>query len=76
MDDKRLHGTNVRGEDHYLSKLTKDDVLHIKSISPSMSQRQIAKQYGVSQMCIWNILAGRSWGWAAPDLSTVHRLRK
>lgn len=61
--DKELHGTSQRGENNPYSKLTESDVITIRSLLGSKSQRQIAKDFGVSQFCIHSIKSGKKWGW-------------
>ena len=53
---KRL---DTRGERHGVSKLTEDDVLHIRDMGGS--QREIGRQFGVCQQQICAIRARRAW---------------
>lgn len=61
--DKELHGTAQRGEKNPYSKLTESDVRTIRNLLGVKSQRQIAKDFGVSQFCIHSIKSGKKWGW-------------
>lgn len=63
MADCVLHGTRPRGERHGRSKLTETQVRSIRRLKGTMSQREIARLFGVSQMTISLIHTGRKWGW-------------
>lgn len=53
---------NSLGEKNVNAKLTKRIVLKIRMIERySLSVKQIAKKYGVSQSCIRHILLGNTW---------------
>lgn len=47
--DKRLHGTDNRGERHYNAKLTDEDVARMREIGGHMTKAEIAKAFGVSR---------------------------
>ncbi len=49
-----------KGEKQHLAKLTKDDVLEIRS-RPWENQYDLAKEFGVSQHTIWAVLRNRTW---------------
>ena len=52
----------VRGTEHHKAKLTPEDVRQIVSLHRSgTSQRELARQYGVSKNAIRLILKGRNW---------------
>jgi hypothetical protein len=72
--DKLAHGTarigerhwsksmperRARGVGHGLAKLTDDDVRKIRQ--DGRYQREIAKDFGVSQRAVWSIKAGKTW---------------
>lgn len=68
----RLHPEwAARGEDHGCAKLTKEQVEEIRRAYAasvrisykrrSPSQRDLARQYGVEQSTIWQIVRGRTW---------------
>lgn len=62
--DKVEHGTQRRGEQIHSSKLTAHDVQQIRSLRGTMSQSDIAKEYGVSQSQVSDIQNHkRSWVW-------------
>ena len=62
--DKRRHGRAVFGSRHPLAKLNESDVVAIKAMlaTGKFTQRQIAKQFGVSVGKIGHIKSGLSWG--------------
>ena len=60
--DRVLHGTDSRGEKSGTAKLTKTNVKHIRSlIKQGLSQREIARRYGVQQAAIWCIHNKKTW---------------
>ncbi|TPJ76889.1 Lrp/AsnC family transcriptional regulator [Mesorhizobium sp. B2-6-3] len=61
--DKVLHGTDSRGERSSSAKLTRRDVLHIRKINGTLSQRAIAEQYGIDQSTVSDIVRRKSWFW-------------
>jgi len=61
--DKVEHGTHNRGERQHMAKLTEDDVLHIRAMKGKVLQRELAAEYGVGQMQICRIQAGKNWAW-------------
>lgn len=61
--DKLAHGTHLRGSSVGNSKLTESEVLAIKSLIPTMLQRDIAARFGVSRRMISAIKQGKRWGW-------------
>lgn len=48
------------------NKLSENDVLTIRSQRGSVSQRALARMYGVSQGTISHIMTGRNWRWFKP----------
>lgn len=66
--DKKRHGTQVAGEAHGASKLTWQDVRAIRQ-STGVSQRKLARTYGVSQQNIWQILHHTRWQEPAAERS-------
>lgn len=56
---KKGRNGHVRGEKHYASKLTRDQVLEIRS--SSLSLRQAAIEYGVSKSLVAGIRSRRKW---------------
>lgn len=64
MGHKKIHGTvNARaGEKHPAAKLTARNVKSIRALrAGGLLQREIAKQFGVSQVQIGNICRRASW---------------
>ena len=57
--DKRLHGTDMRGETHPQVKLTEDDVRAIRTDSRSL--HSIAKDYPVTYAAISLIKRRKTW---------------
>lgn len=73
--DRILHGTHNRGERHGMSKLTDVQVLEIKELlSKGYSQRSVAKRFGVSQSCIYDIKTGKRWVWCIAPVGSVSPL--
>jgi hypothetical protein len=60
--DKLRHGTRVAGAIK-AAKLTPHQVIEIKSLLGSETQRQIAARYNISQSVIARIATGQIWGW-------------
>lgn len=54
---------NIKGENHPNSKLTKEDVIKIRSLYPSNTHLQIAKMYGMCRRQIGDIINRKNWGW-------------
>jgi hypothetical protein len=65
MADTLRHGThvNTRGERHGQAKLTETQVLTIYAARGRISQRTLARRYGIGQTQITRIQRGESWGW-------------
>lgn len=63
MRDKNLHGTSYRGEKHYRSKLTEQQVLYIRKIVNKDNYSDIAKEYNVDKYAIRAIMIKRTWAW-------------
>jgi predicted XRE-type DNA-binding protein len=65
MDAVRHHGGN-RGEKNGYSKLSSMGVRVIRRLLElgTMSQRKIAKVFGVSQTAVYQIGNGQRWGWS------------
>ena len=57
-------GRNVPsvGESHGRSKLTTEQVSDIRATYPTMTQREIAAKFGVSQSQVHRIIRGKNWG--------------
>lgn len=58
------HGSFARGEGHWLSKLTKNDVLQIRrDLESGMSLSKTARKFNVASTTISGIKRGDSWAW-------------
>lgn len=62
-NDKIEHGTILSGPKHYLSKFNNDQIVKIRRLAEKegMSQRKIAKIYGVSPTTIYKIINNISY---------------
>jgi len=67
-EQKRDHGTLARGIQVPTSKLTESQVLEIQRqySDGGISQRSLAKEFGVSQTMIGHIVRGENWAWLDP----------
>lgn len=61
--DKLEHGTLLRGVNVVGSKLTEEQVYDIRSLNGGMSQREIAKRFGIAQGTVSDIRLRKSWAW-------------
>ena len=61
MADKEAHGTVAAGERNGSSKLTRAQVVEIRSLKGSVSQEKIGKMFGVAQSTISEIHLGKKW---------------
>lgn len=59
--DKARKLRGPRGTRHRSAKLTDADVISIRSLYPGMSQMAIAKQYGMNQTVISDIVRRKTW---------------
>jgi hypothetical protein len=59
--DKIAHKTTNRGTKHGMAQLSDDEVRAIRSIGNTKSQRQIARDFGISQTAVWEILTRKKW---------------
>jgi HNH endonuclease len=62
-DDRVLGGRQARGERQGLAKLRQQDVDEIRLLyaTGGISQRALARKFGVSQRAIWAIVHGETW---------------
>lgn len=51
------------GWNNWSTVLTKEQVLEIRAIYPSKTQRALARKYGVTQTAIWCIVNRKTWDW-------------
>jgi hypothetical protein len=61
FEDRKRHGTEVKGVDVNTAKLKEQDVLKIRASNES--NRSLAKRYGVSPTHIGYIKKRKSWAW-------------
>lgn len=54
-------GLHKKGEGHYKSKLTNDEVKEIKSLGKYATYEEIGQKYGVSKATIRDVLLCRTW---------------
>lgn len=60
--DKTHHGTQTKGENHPVAKLTEQEVMDIRQLkSQGFSCAKLAKTYHVTRSMISNIITGKSW---------------
>lgn len=59
--DKVLHGTQTRGENHPVARLTEADVCAIRASAAKQSQRSVAREFGVSPAQVNRIVHGKRW---------------
>lgn len=58
--DMERHGTVRRGEDH-IAKITRADVLFIRSNAGAISQSRLAERFGITQTAVSAIVRRRNW---------------
>lgn len=63
-EDRVAHGNQARHERHGMAKLTADDVREIRRLLGTMSQRAIAKRFGVDPSLISRLHTGDRDMWA------------
>lgn len=61
MQDKARHGTQIRGEQSAQARIDEAAVREIRTLAVVMTQRELAAQFGISQVAINHILNGRTW---------------
>jgi hypothetical protein len=62
MQDKQRHGTQTRGSEHYLSKLTDESVRKIREYGEmGLKVSFMADALGVSETVIYCVLRGKTW---------------
>lgn len=62
--DKRLHGTDNRGERHGMARLTREQVREIRAaLERGASFRTVGSQFGVSWQTIQSIAHRETWAW-------------
>lgn len=63
MADSIALGRTGRGKPGTARKLTADDVREVRRLRGQLSQRQIAKRFGVSQGIVGQVQRRELWGW-------------
>jgi hypothetical protein len=61
MADMLIHGTIPRGTERPNAKLNDENIREIRKIGSTMSQREIADKFGISQGIVSEILTGKRW---------------
>lgn len=59
--DKLIHGTLIKGEQCHLSRLTRNDVIAIRSLRGVLQQRELAARFGTTHQNISCIQLRKSW---------------
>ena len=62
-EDKVVHGTSNRGQKSPMAKLEVSHVLEIRALAGSISQRRIARLYGISHQHVTAIVRRECWEW-------------
>lgn len=52
---------HLKGEANKAAKLSEDDVRTIRTLAGELSQRAIARRFGVSQGVVWRVIQGETW---------------
>lgn len=60
-EDKLKHGTTPFGQSSGTAKLTEADIPVIRSLAGKVSQRKLAKMYGVSRTAIVKVIKRENW---------------
>lgn len=58
--DKQRHGTELKGTQRWMAKLTEDDVRAIRRMR-GVGMEEIGALFGVTRATIWAVLTGRTW---------------
>lgn len=56
LNDKRRHGTHVQGDKAWKCKLTEEQVLEIRDLSKTLTQREIARRFGLGYKHVWHVI--------------------
>lgn len=66
--DRDRNGRTACGSRHGRTPFTEDDVRAIRrAYAAGVTHRVLARQYGVAQSGMWNIVSGKSWTHVKPD---------
>jgi hypothetical protein len=63
MADALLHGHRLRGEQCSQTRLRETDVREIRALRGLMTQRAIARKFGIHQVSVSMIQLGKNWAW-------------
>jgi DNA-binding transcriptional regulator YiaG len=72
MNDKRRHGTHIQGSKQWKASLTEEQVREIRELSKSMTQREIARRFGLGYKHVWHVLHDT---WKHVDVDVVEKFR-
>jgi predicted XRE-type DNA-binding protein len=61
--DRVGHGTSNRGQAHGIAKISSEQVIEIRKMAETMSQREIARRIGVNPGTVSHIVRKTTWGW-------------
>ncbi|TGV15847.1 hypothetical protein EN816_00930 [Mesorhizobium sp. M8A.F.Ca.ET.173.01.1.1] len=59
--DRNVHGTDIRGEQHAMAKLTEQEVREMRRLSESHTATEIAKMFSISLAHTCKIIKNKSW---------------
>lgn len=61
QDERLIHGTHCHGDRSPNSKLTNEQAMKVLSLKGKVSQREIAAEFGISQMAVSRIHSRRTY---------------
>jgi hypothetical protein len=61
--DRIRDGTDMRGEKHYNSKLSREDVALIRQLRGVITQENLGSMFGVGRTTVSAVQCGDSWAW-------------
>lgn len=61
--EKLWHGTSNRGERHGMAKLTAADVVSMRSMQGTRTQKDVAALFGVGRAAVYSIWSRKNWAW-------------
>lgn len=65
--DRKIHGTECRGENKPTSKLRQVDVVKIMGLRGQMTQREIGAMFGVDSETVGSIHRQETWAWLTQE---------
>ena len=63
IEDAKRFGGHLRGERVGGAKLLRREVLEIRQIGRTKTQREVALQFGITRQAVCAILLRKTWGW-------------